>query len=137
MRRDCSPSGGSLYVVTKGEGSPVRVYRFPSLAPNARLTLQLVATLTSADPDKSTRVTDASVAPNGEWVALRTNDQLLFYRTSALLGGKPGTPMAFDLRALAEPQGEGIAWADNRTLFLSGEAPGGGTFGRITCSLPQ
>ena len=136
---------GSLFVVTKGEDAPIRIYRRP-LAPGAaegaaqsggRVQLELVATLTDADPRKTARITDAAVSPNGQWVAMRTNDVVLFYPTDALLAANPGTPLVYDLAALKEPQGEGIAWADDRTLYLAGEAQGGGTFARITCALPQ
>jgi hypothetical protein len=126
----------TLFIVTKGEGAPVRVYKFPAVADTRPVTLELVMTLTAGDPRKQGRVTDAAVSPDGHWVALRTNDLVLFYKTSALLAGRAAAPLAFDLRPLREPQGEGIAWADNQTLFLAGEAPGGGTFGRISCSLP-
>ena len=125
-----------VFVVTKGERAPVRVYRFPSVTDTRPVTLELVMTLTAGDPPKQERVTDAAVSPDGHWVALRTNDLVLFYRTSEMLAGTAAVPLAFDLRPLKEPQGEGITWADNQTLFLAGEAPGGGTLGRISCALP-
>jgi hypothetical protein len=127
-------SRGSLYLVTKGEGTPVRLYRFPTLQAGQRLTLQLVATLTDNDPPKRFRVTDAAISPDGESVALRTNDVILFYSAAELLAGKPSTPRAYDLRDLGESQGEGIAWSDGGTLLLGGEAEGGGTFARLTCN---
>jgi hypothetical protein len=126
---------GSLFIVTKGEGSPIRLYRLPS-GETGRVTLQLVATLTDEGARKKVRVTDAAVSPDGAWVALRSSHLVLFYQAEALLSGKSQTPLAYDLTPLAEPQGEGIAWADDRTLYLAGEAESGGTFGRITCS-PQ
>jgi hypothetical protein len=128
-------ANGSLFLVTKGEGTPIRVYRFPDTG--GRSTLHLVATLTDAGPNKKGRVTDAAVSPDGRWVALRTNDLVLFYRIDALLSGTPGTPLAYALGALKEPQGEGIAWADDRTLYFAGESEGGGTFARLSCALPQ
>ena len=129
-------SDGQLFVVTKGEGARARVYRFPSLEPSTRHTLQLVATLTSAAPEKTYRITDAAVSPDARWVALRTNDLVLFYVREALLQGVPGTPLSFDVRGLREPQGEGIAWADPTTLLLAGESEGAGTFASISCNLP-
>jgi hypothetical protein len=130
-------ANSALYIVTKGEGAPVRLYRVPSGGSGTRVTLELIATLTEQGADKKTRVTDAAISPDGAWIALRSNDLVLFYDADALLAGKPPTPLAYDLAALEEPQGEGIAWADDRTLFLAGEAEGGGTFGRVTCSLPR
>jgi hypothetical protein len=127
---------GTLFVVTKGEGAPIRVYRVPSLDDTAPQTLQLVATLTERAARKSERVTDAAASPSGRWIALRTNDAVLFYPAAALTGGQPGAVLAHELTALGEPQGEGIAWSDERTLYLSGEGTQGGTFSRISCTLP-
>jgi hypothetical protein len=128
--------GDTLYLVTKGEGTPMRVYRLPAFDANQQQTLQLVATLLEAPADKSNRITDATASPDGQWVALRSNDMILFYAAGALVSGEPATPMSFDLRALREPQGEGIAWPDGHTLFLSGEGERAGTIARISCNLP-
>jgi uncharacterized protein YjiK len=41
------------------------------------------------------------------------------------------------IKAIAEPQGEGIAFGDERTIYLVGEGGGQsqpGTFGRLTCA---
>lgn len=130
-------AGDSLFVVTKGEETPVRLYRFPNLTAGSRHTLELVATLVDKAPPKPYRVTDAAASADGAWVAMRTNDMILFYRTAALLQGAPGAPLTFDLRPLAEPQGEGIAWAAAGTLYLAGESKGAGTFGRVACTLPS
>jgi hypothetical protein len=127
---------GALFIATKGDDAPVRLYRLPSAeASETRQTLELVATLTKRPADDATRITDAGVSPDGRWVTLRTKEQVLFYETRALLSGTPGTPRSFDVRRLHEPQGEGIAWADNRTLLLAGEGPRGGTLARLTCTL--
>jgi uncharacterized protein YjiK len=129
---------GALFVVTKGEQGPVHVYRVPSeIKAGASGKLQRVATLTSNETDKTSRVTDAAVSPTGDWVALRTADKVLFYRTEALTTGKTDPPLQFDLRGLKEPQGEAIAWTRDNTLYLAGEGPGGGTFARISCNLPS
>ena len=136
MQRRCSSPGVRCYLVTKGEGSPVRLYRLASLDSNARHTLQLVTTLTDGPSGKATRITDAAVSPNERWVALRSNELVLFYEAKALLSGRPTPPLSFDLRPLKEPQGEGIAWSDDTTLFLAGEGRGAGTFARISCNLP-
>ena len=129
---------GTLFIVTKGEQGPVSVYRVPSeTKAGAPIALQRVATLTPNDPQKTSRVTDAAASPTGEWVALRTPDRVLFYRAKTLASGQPDPPLQFDLGSLNEPQGEGIAWARDNTVYLAGEAPGGGTFGRISCNLPS
>jgi hypothetical protein len=128
--------GQTLFVVTKGEGAPVRLYRYPALTPG-RHTLQLVATLTANVPERDFRVTDAALAPDHRWVALRTNDLLLFFDAQKLLAGAPSAPLAYDLRGLNEPQGEGLAWSDAHTLMLAGEGDSAGTFARISCNLPS
>lgn len=127
-----------LYLVTKGDGLPVSLYRvrLPA-APGSPATLQPVAQLTPRAAPKEHRVTDAAVSPDGRWTALRTNDRLLFYQTRALTSGHPGTPLEFDLRALGEPQGEALAWPRGDTLYVAGEGAGGGTFGRVSCRLPS
>ncbi len=128
---------GTLYVVTKGEGAPVHVYRVPALETTAPLRLTRIATLTGSEAGKTSRVTDAAASPDGKWVVLRTNDRLVFYKTADLTAGQPGVPLEFDLRPLKESQGEGIAWSADGTLYLAGEAGGGGTFARVSCTLPS
>lgn len=127
----------SLYVVTKGDNAPVRIYRFPSLASAEPQQLQLVATVSSSEVGRDGRITDADVSPDGSWIALRTLESVLFYRSESLLNGRVDQPLAYDVSALNEPQGEGLAWADPSTLFLAGEGEGGGTFARISCNLPS
>jgi hypothetical protein len=130
---------GVLYVVTKGEGSPISVYRFPeSLASGSVMQLQRLATL-SGNVRKDLRITDADFSPDGKWIALRTLDSVEFYRADALLNGAPGSPLVADLRSLGEPQGEGIGFAPDGTVYLAGEAGNstrGGTLARLSCKLP-
>ena len=130
---------GALYVVTKGEGSPISVYRFPeSLTSGSVLQLQRLATL-SGNVRKDLRITDADFSPDGKWIALRTLDSVEFYRADALLGGAPGSPLVADVRSLGEPQGEGIGFAPDGTMYLAGEAGNrtrGGTLARLSCKLP-
>ena len=127
---------GRLYVVTKGEGMPIRLYRFPALEPDQPQTLELVTTLSDDAPEKRFRVTDAAVSPDGRWVAMRTNDMLLFFARDALLAGRPSAALSFDLRPLKEPQGEGIAWSGPQSLLLAGEGKGAGTLAHLSCNLP-
>jgi hypothetical protein len=129
-------SDGRLYLVTKGEGTPIRLYRFPTLEPHQRQTLELVTTLTAGSPERRFRVTDAAVSPNGRWVAMRTNDMLLFFARDALLAGRPAPALSFDVRPLKEPQGEGIAWSGPQSLLLAGEGEGAGTLAHLSCNLP-
>ena len=129
-----------LYVVTKGEGSPITVYRFPErLTAGAIATLERVATLAERGAKRDFRITDGDITWDGKWVALRTIEAAVFYRASDLLGGTPAPPIEFNLSRLGEPQGEGIAFAEDGTIYLAGEAHDGtrgGTLARMSCKLP-
>lgn len=128
---------GTVFIVTKGRQGPVRLYRFPRLQPSTTVSLELVATLSSAAPEARGRVTDATVSPDGRWVALRTLDRLVFYEANALLAGRPGDAHLAFLQTLRERQGEGLAWAESGTIYLAGEGRRGGTFARVSCTLPR
>jgi uncharacterized protein YjiK len=70
-------------------------------------------------------------------VALRTSDAILLYRAEDLMSGNWKEASRLSLKGLDEPQGEGIAFGDESTIYLVGE--GGkksqpGTFGRLTCA---
>lgn len=128
-------AGDSLFIVTKGEAGPVRLYKVPAFTVGT-VKLQLVATLLDDAETKAMRPTDAAASPDGRWIAVRSNHRLWFFATAALLAGRPSPPLEYDLRSLNEPQGEGVAWANARTLYLSGEDKDGGTFARLSCELP-
>jgi hypothetical protein len=120
---------GELFIVTKENAATAAVYRFPRAQDNAAARLQIAAKIPVA------RVTDADASVDGTWVVLRTNDELLFYRTRDLLAGGRGGPRRFNLRALGEPQGEGVAFGTDGTLYLTGEGTGGGTLATLRCAL--
>jgi hypothetical protein len=130
---------GTLFVVTKGEGSPISVYRFPAgAAAGATARLEHVATL-AGKAGRDERITDADLTPDGRWVALRTLRRVEFHRTDALLRGSTGEPIEVDISGLREPQGEGIAVGSDGTVFLAGESGdgvNGGTLARLSCKLP-
>lgn len=128
---------GSLFIVTKGEGSPVSVYRYAApLRAGATARLQRLSTL-GASTDRGRRVTDGDLTWDGHWVALRTLGALEFFRTSDLVAGRAGTAVHVDLASLREPQGEGLAFARDGTVFLTGEGLRGGTLARLSCKLPS
>ena len=130
---------GTLFILTKGEGSPISVYRFPTTAgPGATARLELVATL-ARKAARAERITDASLTPDGQWVVLRTLHRVEFHRADALVRGNTGEPIEVDVSALNEPQGEGIAVSSDGTVFLAGESGDGargGTLARLSCKLP-
>ena len=124
-------AGNALFVVTKDESSATALYRLPLLPKGGReARLELVSRL-ALD-----RITGASVSPDGTWVALRTNDLGLFYRTADLIDGRAAASRPFDLTAVGEPQGEGIAIGGEGLVYLAGEGGGkGGTLAALRCTL--
>jgi hypothetical protein len=133
-------AGGRLYVVTKGETGPAAIYRFPDpLQAGTTMKLERVARI-SAKVDEESRVTDGSASADGHWVVLRSKSALTFYRAADLFAGRPKAALTATVAALREPQGEGVAFGPDNTVFVAGE--GGskgqpGTFAQLTCALPK
>lgn len=130
---------GQLFLVTK-ERARARIYRVSTpLLPGQRHVLASALTLELPDM-KGPGITDAAVSPDGKWIGLRSSDMLWLYGSAALLEGRTDKPLAVDLRELAEPQGEGLAFGANGMVYVAGE--GGsrnrpGTFAALRCSLPS
>jgi hypothetical protein len=116
---------GTLFIITKGH--PAILYRAPREArPGAAATLARVAELPidkflNVRDQKRSRITDAETSPDGTWVILRTNAELLLYRTRDLMAGRSADVWHADLRALDETQGEGVAMSDAGDVYLAGE----------------
>ena len=130
---------GDILIVTKGETGPVALYRVPSDAkPGGSVTLQPVGKPRQAGRTADERITDGAVSPGGEWVALRTKTAIVLFRTADLVAGNWREAGRVPLEELGEPQGEGIAFGDDNTVYLVGEGGGKsrpGTFARLTCAL--
>ena len=128
---------GRLHIVTKGEKGPVGIYRFPSqLKPGTTAQLERVGA-PSSKPGAQSRITDGAISPDGQWAVLRTRSSLTFYRASDLLAGHWRAATRLDLASLKEPQGEGVALANDTSVFLAGEGGGkgqAGTFARFACA---
>jgi hypothetical protein len=128
---------GRMHVVTKGDGGAA-LYRFPR-EPRSGSTVQLErvgAPRQSSRRRDNDRITDGAVSPDGERVVLRSNNALIFYRTAELLAGNWRESGRVDIGHLREPQGEGVAFGANGTVYLTGEGGGKsqpGTFARLTC----
>jgi hypothetical protein len=137
-------SDQSLFIITKGH--PTVLYRAPRDArPGTTAMLTRVADLPVekflSDRDRRrSRITDADTTPDGEWVALRTNSELLLLRTRDLVNGKMNDVWHANLRLLDETQGEGVAISNAGDVYLAGEGGGHGlpgTFTHVKCQLPQ
>jgi hypothetical protein len=133
----------SLFIITKGH--PTVLYRAPRDArPGTVATLSRVAELPvdnflEVQDRKRSRITDAETTPDGEWVAMRTNAELLLLRMRDLVEGKMNDVWHVDLRPLDETQGEGVAISNAGDVYLAGEGGGHGlpgTFAHIRCQLP-
>jgi hypothetical protein len=124
-------AGSALFVVTKDHASATALYRLPVLPKGGR-----EARLERVSHLPVDRVTGAGVSPDGEWVALRTYDALLFYRTQDLVAGRGAEPRRFDLGRLDEPQGEGVAFGSEDLVYVAGEGGGrSGTLAALRCTL--
>ena len=123
-------SGGQLFLVSKEDARTTALYRVPAPSGSGIGRLRQVAQLTLA------RVTGGAASPDGDWVALRTNTELLFYPAADLIAGKSVQPRRFDLKPLKERQGEGVAFGPDGVIYLVGEGSGrGGTLATIKCAL--
>ena len=136
-------SDQSLFIITKGH--PTVLYRAPRDARSGtpamltRVADLPVEKFLSDQERKRSRITDAATTPDGEWVALRTNSELLLLRTRDLVDGKMNDVWHANLRSLDETQGEGVAISDAGDVYLAGEGGGHGlpgTFTHVKCQLP-
>jgi hypothetical protein len=86
------------------------------------------------------RITGGSASPDGRWVVLRTHTYVSFFSADEFVTGNARQLLRFDVTALGEPQGEGVAIGNNGAMLLVGEGGGKhkpGTFARASCTLPS
>lgn len=136
---------GTIFIVSKGERGAVALYRVPQPFENrASVPLQRVATLVEAEGGSAgrvarpNRVTGASASPDGRWIVLRTLHALTFYEAAAFTTGNIREVFRFDLSGVRERQGEGVAIANDGTVWLASEGGGNkrpGTITRLECTL--
>jgi hypothetical protein len=120
---------GQLFLVSKEDARTTALYRVPAPSGSGGR-LQVVAQLPLE------RVTGGAASPDGHWVALRTNTELLFYPAADLIAGRSVQPRRFDLRLLEERQGEGVAFGPDGLIYLVGEGGGrSGTLVTVRCAL--
>jgi hypothetical protein len=127
---------GRIFIVTKGETSPVEVYRFPEQSQSREpAVLERVRTLRDEKVKAAERVTGADADPEGRWVVVRTGASLSAYDANDFVAG--GEPMwQMDLSSLGEAQGEGVALESDGLVTLIGERGDGpsGTIARLQCA---
>jgi hypothetical protein len=119
-----------LFIITKDAVGGL--YRLPQpLSGNGPMTLQRVGALGLH------RVTDADASPDGRVVAVRTNNEVVFYPAAELTkGGAPPRGIRTSLRSLQEPQGEGVALDGNGEVYLASEGTGrAGMLISLRCTL--
>jgi hypothetical protein len=134
---------GQLFLITKGH--PAVLFAFPrDLTAGTMQTLERIGEIPTAGFPAGTiprryRVTDAEASPDGQWVAVRTNDALLVYRSADLLARRTHTFWRTDLRFLSEPRGEGLAISDTGDVYLASErvSEGAGTFAHLKCEFRE
>jgi hypothetical protein len=127
---------GALYLVTKGESGPVELFRYPPpLRPDEVVTLERVRHVAETPRRRGEKVTGADASRDGAWVAIRTYDDLLLFRTVDLLGGG-GETLRVSLDEADEAQGEAVAFGAGGSIVLTSEAGGRSraTLARLACS---
>jgi hypothetical protein len=134
-----APSG-ELFIVTKDSPGTSALYKFPrELRSGATHRLELVGSARPAGKAPRTeRITDGSVSADGAWVVLRTLRRLDFYKGDEFFTGVWHQAGSVDLRPIGEPQGEAVAFASDRSVFLASEGGGKsnpGTFAHLSCTL--
>lgn len=132
---------GELFIISKGGDVPAALYRYPlPLRPEEVVELEFVRPMSSGVLTRNDQITGAAAAPDGEWVAVRTNSALFLYRTGELLAtGADPSPLRVDLTPLAEPQGEGVSLGHSGAVVLTSEGAKNempATISQLRCTLP-
>jgi hypothetical protein len=132
---------GRLSIITKGDTGTIAIYRLPpAVKSDAPVVLERVGTIRDGPVSADDRITDAAASGDGQWTALRTKRKLSLFRTAELMSANWRPVAVVDLAPLREPQGEGVAFAPDNTLYVAGEGGGEsepGTLGRVTCTWPR
>jgi hypothetical protein len=122
----------AVFIVTK-DGSGI-LYRSAPLGENREVTMERVGELGLE------LVTDAEASRDGQFVAVRTPQDVVVYRTAELIRGGPApSGVRIPVDGLREPQGEGVA-LDGDVLYLASEGRPWNRAGRLIsllCSLPS
>jgi hypothetical protein len=135
---------GDVTLVSKGRSGSIHFFRIAG--PRAAAAVASGQVLVAEDDGDAgiqpnarigRLVTGAAVSPDGGTLAVRTYNEVFFYRGADQ--GEAGTRWQNLGQPCflggAEPQGEGIAYLDNETLLLTSETASGrqGTLHRLRC----
>ena len=130
---------GDIFIVTKGRDTAIALYRLPAPHSSVEIaSLERVSELFPQPVDNDDRVSAASASSDGSRVGIRSYRRLYLYDAPALVSGAPTEPTVVDLAPLGEGQGEGVALADDDTIWLSSEAANRRSLpvlNRLLCSL--
>lgn len=121
---------------------PALVFRLPRSAWNsaAIAVAQLVDSLPVVPGSAPLRlITDASLAPDGRHLAVRTYTQVYIFATDAASGAVNHAVAASvcNVTSLGEPQGEGVTWADSRGRLVFTSEGVNQPLRLATCPVPK
>ncbi len=125
----------SVEVVSKGMSGPMLRYFIPRAAWDRDTATALLLDTLPVVPQRALGrlVTGAAISPSGERVVIRTYTELFFFHR---LDDRRLTPEGSPCwLGTLEPQGEGVAFLDDRTLVLTSEGVMGqpGAIHRVRC----
>lgn len=112
-----------VHLVTKGRSQSIELFRLaPPYRPGRQVGLQRVQEIAPPPTSVSAQVTAAAASPDGRTIVIRTYAGLRFFEddgdTLRALGS------AADFAWPEQPQGEGVDFAADGRLILTGEAGG-------------
>ncbi|MGE0439565.1 MAG: hypothetical protein AB7L66_05450 [Gemmatimonadales bacterium] len=117
-------AGGEAAIISKGWEGTIEAFRIPAESwGSARITAEPFWTLPIvAGRPPGGVVTDATLSPDGERLAVRTYREVHIFTGAERAGFLPAHPAANCFVGGLEPLGEGITWWNDSTLLLTSEA---------------
>ncbi len=118
---------GDIYIVTKGRKGAIELYKWPKGAgTGGAVTLEKIREVLPAPKSADDRITSGSASPDGKWVAIRSYRTIYLFSARSFLDSsdKHVTPVTSDLGQMKEAKGEGLALANDGSVWLPTEAAG-------------